>query len=189
MMFCNKHLTQNAAPLRSNHIKQSRVREMSVSWLTLKMQFTFYLNSSGNTLEQNLKNRMTNMQQLMNEGISQVQDHEQLKKWLDAMFQKSNELYRLLSTAPNINTCFTYEQKTLRITDVVDIIADKIESLDDAYHMVDIGRLKQNFVFDNPVVYLPTEPGTSPHLIPNASLAQLFHALQKLNGTPCISPC
>jgi hypothetical protein len=58
-----------------DHIKQSRVRDMSVTWLTLKNQSHAYLRQT--TLEQKLKEKMTYLQNLMEEEIRDVQDASQ----------------------------------------------------------------------------------------------------------------
>ena len=131
-----------------NHIKHSRARDMSVTWLTLKNQLHAYLRQT--TLEQKLKEKMTYLQNLMEGGIRDVQDASQLKKWIDQMFHKGHEIIVLLDITPTTTTSFMYQYQTLSVKVVVEQITDKIESMNVTYRMVNIEELKRNFVFDEP---------------------------------------
>ncbi len=157
------------------HIKHSRARDMSVTWLDLKNQLHAYLRQT--TLEQKLKEKMTYLQNLMEGGIRDVQDASELKKWIDQMFHKGHEIIVLLDITPNTTTSFVYDYQELSVEDVVETITDKIESMIVTYHMVNIEELKRKFVFDEPesVIHVPG-PDTE-----NARLVQLLVALQKLN--------
>ncbi len=157
-----------------------------MTWLTLKNQLHAYL--SQRTLEQKLKERMTYLQNLMEGGIRDVQDASQLKKWIQQMLGKSTEILLLLDITPNSTTSFIYQYQTLSVKDVVNKIIEKIETLNETIEMVHIERLKRNFVFDEPesvldgfqlVSHASPRPDTA-----NASLVQLFAALQKLNEPP-----
>jgi hypothetical protein len=165
-----------------NHIKRSCPRDMSVDWLVLKNQLHAYLRQT--TLEQKLKEKMTYLQNLMEGGIRDVQDESQLKKWINQMFNKSNEIFLLLDITPNTTTTFMYQYQTLSVKDVVENIRDKIESMNATYRMVNIERLKREFVFAEPESVLDDLDGFQYSPGPdtaNASLAQLLVALQKLN--------
>jgi hypothetical protein len=140
---------------------------MSVSALTLKNMFSAYLNIYRDDLPENLKNRMTYVQQLMQQDISNVQDASQLHHWTTKMLHNIWELHTLLCITANINPHFQYENNTLLITDVVLSITDKIESMRDS--SVNIEAVKRDF---------------SPDLSHHASLYQLFHVLQQLNQDP-----
>jgi hypothetical protein len=120
----------------------------------------------------------------MEGGIRDVQDARQLKTWIDQMFGKSNAIIILFDITPNATTSFIYGHQTLSVKDVVEKIADKIESMNVTYRMVNIERLKRNFVFDEPesgldgfqLVSHAPGPDTA-----NARLAELLAAMLKLN--------
>ena len=119
-----------------------------MTWLTLKNQLNAYLSQI--TLEQKLKEKMTYLQNLMEEGIRDVQDASQLKKWIYQMFGKSNEINLLLDITPNTTTSFIHQYQTLSVKDVMENIIEKIENLNKVVGMVHIEQLKREFVFTEP---------------------------------------
>ncbi len=155
------------------------MNDISVTWLTLKNQLNAYLSQV--TLEQKLKEKMTYLQSLMEGGIRDVQDASELKKWIDQMFGKSNEIFVLLDITPNTTTSFMYKYQELSVKDVVDNIADKIQSINVTYRMVNIEELKRNFVFDEPESLLDVFQHAPGPDTANVNLAQLLVTLQKLN--------
>jgi hypothetical protein len=125
---------------------------MEKHWFTLKDLLFSYLNYE-NSLESNLKNRMTYLHKLMEKDISEVQDMSQLKHWTLIMLHNSLETETLLDLTPNTNFRFRYKVVMISIKPVVKNIIEKIEILNETlkepFDMVDIQNLKQDFVSDD----------------------------------------
>ena len=157
---------------------------MSVTWLTLRNHLNAYINKY--EFEQNLHQKLTDLQNLMSEGIQGVYDKSQLRDWISNMIHDGTELSRLMK-ASSANPHFIYEQQELNIKNDMTQISQKLIDLWEVIDVIHIDRLKQLFVFADHesvlegfalVSHAPPRP-----TIHHANLAQLFAAFQKLNET------
>ena len=160
---------------------------MSVDWLTIRNHLNVYI-SQYQHFEPNLREKLTDLQNLMSEGIQNVYDNNQLRRWVQDMIHNSTELSRLMSTH-NTDTRFKYEHQTLNINNDITEISQKLIYLSEVIDVIHITQLKQLFVFADPESVLEGfalvshAPHRHAHLAPQASLTQLFAAFQKLNET------
>ena len=154
---------------------------MSVTWLTLRNHLNAYINKY--EFEQNLHQKLTDLQNLMSEGIQGVYDKSQLRDWISHMQDEGMLLSRLLYT-PHTKTTFIYEHQEVNIKKDMAEISQKLLDLWQVIDVIHIDRLKQLFVFADPESVLEGFALAPPRLtIHHDDLAQLFAAFQKLNET------
>ena len=156
------------------------------TWLLIRNHLDAYINQHQN-IEQNLHQKLTDLQKLMDQGISNVRDKSQFRVWIGQMMHNSTEISRLVDITPNTNPQFIYEQQTLNIKNDVDQISQKLIALSDAIHLISIDRLKQEFVFDDPESELEgfalvSQASPTPR-IENASLPRLLSRMQAVIKT------